>query len=378
MAKRIGIIGYGARVGGLFGKMEERHPDFRLAAIADPRQDELAARLGERADGIEWYGDADEMLDNAGLDGVAIGTRCNLHTEMALKVLKRNLPLFLEKPVATNYADLRRLKAAGEASSSQVVVSFPLRNTPLVKLAKDIIDSGQIGTVEHVQAFNNVPYGGVYYHNWYRDESITGGLFLQKATHDFDYINYLIGMQPTAVCAMKSKQIFKGDKPAGLMCKDCDERNDCEESTTKPQNRDRGSYCSFAADTGNEDSGSALIRYASGMHVAYTQNFFARRGAQKRGARLLGYKGTLEFDWYTNELSVFMHHEARVQTHRFDPNATGGHGGGDERLIDNYFEIVSGTAPSETTLDDGLLSALLCLKANESADTNTFQEIAWT
>jgi hypothetical protein len=32
-----------------------------------------------------------------------------------------------------------------------------------------------------VQAINNVPYGSVYYHSWYRDPKETGGLFLQKA-----------------------------------------------------------------------------------------------------------------------------------------------------------------------------------------------------
>ncbi|MBM7564286.1 Gfo/Idh/MocA family protein [Paenibacillus sacheonensis] len=378
MTKRIGIIGYGLRVGGLFGNLEERNADWRLAAIADLRKEELIASMGDAANGIQWFEDADDMLDRADLDGVVIGTRCNLHTEMALKVLKRNLPLFLEKPVATTYEDLLRLKAGYEASASQVVVSFPLRNTPLVKLAKEIVDSGKIGTVEHVQAVNNVPYGGVYYHSWYRDESITGGLFLQKATHDFDYVNYLVGMQPTAVCAMKSKQIFKGDKPAGLMCRDCEEKHSCEESTLKPENKPWGEYCCFAVDTGNEDSGSALIRYETGMHVSYSQNFFARRGAQKRGARLLGYKGTLEFDWYTGELRIDMHHEARVETHRFDLNAMDGHGGGDGKLLQNFAQIVDGTGRSDTSLNDGLLSALLCLKANESANTNTFQQVAWT
>ncbi|SDX82657.1 Gfo/Idh/MocA family protein [Paenibacillus sp. CF384] len=377
MVKRIGIIGYGLRVSGLFGKLDEQETGCQLVAIADPRAQELAAHMGEGANNLARYEDADDMLNNAGLDGVVIGTRCNLHTEMALKVLKRSLPLFLEKPVATTFEDLYRLKKGYEASDSQVVVSFPLRNTPLVKLAKAIIDSGQIGTVEHVQAVNNVPYGGVYYHSWYRDESITGGLFLQKATHDFDYINYLLGASPIAIAAMKSKQIFKGDKPAGLMCRDCDEKHTCEESTLKQANKDRGSYCSFAEDTGNEDSGSALIRYESGMHVNYSQNFFARRGAQRRGARLLGYKGTLEFDWYTGELKVYMHHEARVETHQFDLNAMDGHGGGDGMLLSNFFQIVNGAERSFTSLDDGLLSALLCLKANESANTNTFQQVAW-
>lgn len=67
---------------------------------------------------------ADELLEHVELDGVVIGTRCNLHTEIALKVLKRNLPLFLEKPVATSYDDLFRLKEGYEASKSKVVVTF--------------------------------------------------------------------------------------------------------------------------------------------------------------------------------------------------------------------------------------------------------------
>ncbi|MCD9026561.1 Gfo/Idh/MocA family protein [Cohnella silvisoli] len=372
---RIGIIGYGLRISHLFGDLAEKNLDLRIVAIADPKKDEIRSQLKGESDHIRLFGDADEMLNSVELDGVVIGTRCNLHTEMALKVLKRNLPLFLEKPVATTYKDLFRLKAGYEASDSQVVVSFPLRNTPLVKLAKEIIDSGKIGTVEHVQAVNNVPYGGVYYHSWYRDERITGGLFLQKATHDFDYINYLIGHNPEAICAMKSKQIFKGNKPVGLMCKECDEKLTCQESAII--HPDLGEYCSFGEDTGNEDSGSALIRYDSGMHASYSQNFFARRGAGRRGARLLGYKGTLEFDWYTGELKINMHHEPRVETHQFDVNAYDGHGGGDHKLLENFQQIVQRTGQSATTLDDGLRSALLCLKANESATTNTFRTIDW-
>jgi len=374
---RLGVIGYGLRIGSLFGNLSADYPDCRIVAIADPRTAELKKQLNDRAEEIRFFENADDMLDQAELDGVIIGTRCDLHTEMALKVLRRHMPLYLEKPVATTYEDLNRLKAGYEASRSQVVVSFPLRNTPLVKLAQEIVASGKIGTIEHVQAVNDVPYGGVYYHSWYRNDRITGGMFLQKATHDFDYINCLLGLKPVAVCAMKSKQIFKGNKPAGLRCADCEENGTCEESTLKPENRERGEYCSFAVDTGNEDSGSALLRYETGMHVSYSQNFFARRGAARRGARLLGYKGTLEFDWYKGELKVYMHHAPRVETYQIDLNDLDGHGGGDGQLVNNFVQVVRGKAKSETTLDDGLLSALLCLKANESAETNTFREIKW-
>jgi predicted dehydrogenase len=369
----IGIIGYGLRLQPLHVMLSTMDTNCHIVAIADPRHEEIRTKLGAESESITFFENADEMLEQMQLDGVMIGTRCDLHTEIALKVLKRNLPLFLEKPVATNLDDLISLKAGYEASKSQVVVSFPLRHTKLIELAKEIIDSGKIGTVEHVQAVNNVPYGGVYYHNWYRDEQITGGLFLQKATHDFDYINYLIGVKPIAVCAMKSKQIFKGNKPAKLKCTECDEKYTCAESTIVNQ---IGEYCCFAEDTGNEDSGSALIRYESGMHVSYSQNFFARRGAEKRGARLLGYKGTLEFDWYTNKLEVYMHHDARVETYQLDANAEG-HMGGDKKLLQNFIQMMQGQEPSHHSLDDGLISALLCLKANESANTNTFCNINW-
>lgn len=371
----IGIIGYGTRLKQLSQVLTKLDKDARIVAIADPCVDEIKQAFADCKEKPQFFEQADDMLQLEGLDGIMIGTRCNLHTEMALKVLSRNLPLFLEKPVATTYEDLFRLKAAYEASRSEVVVSFPLRNTPLVDTVKEIIDSGKIGTVEHVQAVNNVPYGGVYYHSWYRDDSITGGLFLQKATHDFDYINYLLGLKPVSICAMKSKQIFKGQHPAGLKCVDCEENTTCPESTIA--NNEWGDYCAFGVDTGNEDSGSALIRYETGMHVSYTQNFFVRRSAGKRGARLLGYKGTLEFDWVTSEVKVHMHHKSVTETYNVKLSANSGHGGGDETLMSNFLGILNHNEVSRTSMDDGLLSALMCLKATESAETSKFLDIDW-
>jgi predicted dehydrogenase len=307
---KIGVIGYGTRIRMFVDHLMKVNPECHLVAITDPLQEEIKGKMGDEAKDVQFFLTPEEMMDRVELDGILIGTRCNLHTEMALKVLSRGIPLFLEKPVATTYSDLIRLKKGFEATKTPVVVSFPLRNTPLLQFVKEIVDSGKLGTIEHVQAVNNVTYGGVYYHNWYRDETITGGLFLQKATHDFDYINYLIGLKAETICAMKSKQIFKGNKPAGLTCEKCDERHICPESTIV---NGLGAYCCFGVDTGNEDSGSAIIQYESGMHAVYTQNFFVRNKAGKRGARLLGYKGTLEFDWYTSEVKVYMHHVPRVE-----------------------------------------------------------------
>ncbi|MDB4865925.1 MAG: oxidoreductase [Cohnella sp.] len=376
---KLGVIGYGARIRWMVSQMMNADPACRVAAIADPLGEEIKAEIGEQqAKDITFFRSADELLATMKLDGVLIGTRCSLHTEMALKVFSTGLPLYLEKPIATSLADLHRLKGGWERTNTKTVVSFPLRLTPIVQAAKQIIESGKLGTIEHVQAVNNVPYGGVYFHHWYRDEDETGGLFLQKATHDFDYINYLLGLTPTAICAMTSKQVFKGDKPAGLRCADCDENRTCADSVVRTDlpDRSQGEYCSFAVDTGNEDSGSALIRYETGMHVSYSQNFFARQKAAARGARLLGYKGTMEFDFYTNVIKVYMHHESRVETYEF-ASGDESHGGGDAVLADNFIGVMRGTAPSRSPLESGLLSALMCLKARESSRTDSFQSISW-
>jgi len=383
---RIGVVGYGSRISGVVAIVRDFKADTALVAVADPQADKVKAQLAEQGfERVRLYADADEMLDAEELDGVMIGTRCSLHAQMAVKVLERNIPLFLEKPVATNMEDLKALAAVSRKTKAQTIVSFPLRVTPLVQFAREIIDSEKIGTVEHVQAWNNVPYGFGYFQGWCRDENETGGLFLQKATHDFDYINYLLGIAPRTICAMTSKQIMRGDKPAGRYCVDCDEQEECLESPynafyARGEAKEAGSQipfreqCCFATDTGNQDSGSAIVEYETGMHVCYTQNFFARKSAGARGARLLGYKGTVEFDWYTDEVKVFMHHTPRDEVHKFETR-TLWHGGGDMVLPKSFIDIMRGTGDSVTPLEAGLLSALMCLKANTSAATKTFQTI---
>lgn len=381
---RMGVIGYGNRINDILRMINNFNLGTKVTAITDINVDAVKGKLSAQEidqSSVNIYTDPDKMLDTEELDGILIGTRCLLHTKMAVKVLERNYPLFLEKPVATNIEDLLRLKNASLKSKSQVVVSFPLKTSPIIKLAKEIIDSGTIGSIEQVQAFNNVPYGIVYYMDWYRDAQETGGLFLQKATHDFDYINYLIGINPIKICAVTSKQIFKGDRSAGLTCSNCSEQETCLESPFYKKhfsyNPIRGENCCFASDTGNEDSASAIIRYESGMHVNYSQNFFARNKAASRGARFLGYKGTLEFDWYKDELTVHMHHTPRSDTYRFDSSKMS-HFGGDKVLAYNFLKVMQGESESISPIKDGLLSALMCLCARKSAENDTFEEIKWS
>ena len=227
---KIGVIGFGSRIRDVYNKIYATG-EAKVVAVMDVDVDAAKKRAEEKGyTDIKYYTDADEMLTSEKLDGVMIGTRCSLHTHYALLVAKYNLPIFLEKPVCITEEEIEKLETILHLND-KIVVSFPLRLTMLIDKVKELVDSGKIGTIEHIQAYNNVPYARGYYHQWYRDDKETGGLFIQKATHDFDYINYLLGDNyPVRICAVTSKQVFKGNEPAGKKCSECEKAESCPES----------------------------------------------------------------------------------------------------------------------------------------------------
>ncbi len=387
---RIGVIGYGNRANQVVRLVERLDPAARIVAIADPAQDAVRKRLAgekfikDKPEDIRFYTDADAMLaKEKDLSGVFVCTRCSLHTTMACKVAKTGLPLYLEKPVSTTMADARKLARAFETSKSRVVVSFPLRLSQLVEVPRKMIAAGEIGTLEQVQAVNNVPYGAGYFRNWYRDYEETGGLWLQKATHDLDYINYIMGEEPTTIFAMESQRVFGRRKPKGLTCDKCKEFETCPESPyadffprfRREQVDVEARKCVFSKDInpGYSDNGSALIEYASGRHATYSQNFFVSGSAGFRGATLIGYKGSISFDWYSGKVKVVKHHRGRTDI--LDFGDVDGHGGGDEELVRNFIDLMRGGRVSRSPIEAGILSAYLCLKARESAQTRTVQKV---
>jgi predicted dehydrogenase len=380
---QVGIIGYGRRVAHMVKAMQVFSIPYQVAAIADPKAAEIQAENDPFLANTTFYTDADELLSHAELDGVMIGTRCHLHTEMACKVAPRNLPLFLEKPVAITFEQARQLHESFLDVTAPVVVSFPLRLSPIAQKVKEIIEDGVIGTIEQMVAFNDVPYGTVYYRTWYRNYDQSGGLFLQKATHDLDYLHYLVGQRPRQISAMNARRVFGGTMPFDLHCKDCAIREECPESPfvrfragfegTQVDWQKSDDFCVFAEGFELEDMGSCQIEYENGAQLSYTQNFFARYQAAQRGARLYGYRGTLSFDWYRNQIQIFSHTSPTVQTIDFTGDMP--HFGGDRELCYDFLMAMREGRPSRSPLSAGILSALTCLWARESASTRQIYEV---
>lgn len=376
---RVGIIGYGGRISHVAREMGVFGIPYQISAVADPRASELEGLHDPLLEGTTLYEDADGLLLAEELDGVMVGTRCNLHTEMALKVADRALPLFIEKPVAISFEQVAALDRAFGKDGPATVVSFPLRVTPIVERVKKMLLADEIGTVEHVVAFNDVPYGRVYYNRWYRDSRITGGLWMQKATHDLDYLTFLLDDAPELVCAMQARRIYGGNKPFELRCVDCEEWETCPESPFvrfhegfegDRVDTDSESMCLFAKGIENQDLGNCLIQYRGGAQLSYTQNFVARHHAARRGARLYGYRGTIEFDWYENQIKLYRHRSPVVETIDFAGDMP--HFGGDRELCLDFLRAMRDGTPSRSPIEAGIQSALTCLWVRESARTAQF------
>jgi len=385
-----GVIGYGHRISSFINaNLRSIEPDTRITGIVDPDRNGVLSRLAEcDKNDVVFYKNIDEMVRKTNLDALIIGTRCNLHAEYAIQASKYDIPLYLEKPVAITMEQALALEKAFEHSKCEVIVSFPLRLSPLCKFVKDLINKGAVGSCEHITALNYVPYGFVYWEQEYRNYSITQGLFVQKATHDFDYMSYLMGAKITRIAAMATKgRVFGGEKPSWLMCSQCEEKNKCLES---PENRKRNQStiasflrddhpCLFSIDCGtpetgmNEDSSSALLEFDSGAHGIYTQVFFSRRNAAARGAIISGYDGTVSFDWYTNEIKHVHHHVPFTNTIKADQNSQ--HFGGDTVFCEDFVDMIRGKKKSTATIWDGIQSIYTCLAANDSIKTGKLTNV---
>ena len=401
---KIGIVGCGLQAATIAGYLSVYNDEYEVVAVADFNPENAKSRMAEKsvhvASDCRFFKDADELIAaKPQLDGIIIGTFCTYHTEMACKLEKLGVPLYIEKPVAISLDQLRDLYSTFKNSATPIEVSLPMRLCPLTQRAKKIIDDGLVGPIHQVIGYEDTP-GEIYFSTWFRDFEKTGGMFMQKAVHDIDYMFYLAGAKPLEVCAMRTKSYFRGDKPYELTCRECPEKTTCpegptmhfreigyfnnvaeaEEKLSVRMNPDgkvgRKRYCVFSKDIGIEDIGECIFRMDNGGHIEHSQNFIARFSACRRGARFCGSKATLEIDFNNGKLSLYSHRNANVETCQVDPGKLS-HYGGDRELVYDFLQVMKTGKRARTDLiyGDGIMSTLACLCARESADTGRFVKI---
>ncbi len=136
------------------------------------------------------------MLQRDDIDLVDIGTPNFLHREQVEAAAAAGKDILCEKPLATTLADAQAMCDAVEKAGVKAMCGFNYRQVPAVRLAKQIIDAGEIGQVYHWRA--------VYLQDWILDPDFPLVWRLQKeycgsgalgdlAAHLIDTAQYLIG-----------------------------------------------------------------------------------------------------------------------------------------------------------------------------------------
>jgi hypothetical protein len=117
-----------------------------------------------------------------------------------------------------------------------------------------------------------------------------------------------------------------------------------------------------------------VILYEDAVLAAYNQNFATRRSAGRRGARVVGHKATVEFNWNGETMRIIDHHANRVDQSEVHGDASG-HGGGDNALMKSFIDLIRGEGPSVADLGAGLQSVAMCLAARDSFHAKSFRDI---
>ncbi len=133
----------------------------------------------------------------------------------------------------------------------------------------------------------------------------SGSLFLQKATHDLDIINSIVGLKPVSVAAFGSRLVYGGDKPNDLTCDNCREKMTCPMSVhrlyleaAKPLPPKHQRLCVYAKEIDIDDNQVMIIQYEGGVTASYCQTFNAPQHGGCRGGRFIGTGGIMELQYY--------------------------------------------------------------------------------
>jgi len=106
-----------------------------------------------------------------------------------------------EKPMTIDAPRCQAILDAVHRTGRRLTVTFNYRYAPFNSRIKEIIQSGAIGRVlsVHFEWLLNTQHGADYFRRWHRDKRNSGGLMVHKATHHFDLVNWWIASAPELV-----------------------------------------------------------------------------------------------------------------------------------------------------------------------------------
>ena len=253
--------------------------NLKLIALADAdaaRAQQCAASWGFEGS----HGDWQQLICDPAVNLVAITTPNLLHFPMAMAALEAGKAVYCEKPLAVSLAQAREMQEAARKAGVVTRVGYNYQHNPIIGLAKQMINSGELGRIVSFQGeFSEDFMGdGLSPWTWRCEEAHAGGALADLGSHLLAMARYLLG-DVEAVCA--DSQTVHPQRPVA------------------PGSEERRAISI-------DDQTYALLRFANGARGTFGSSWLKHGYKNHLSFEIGGTEGTLSFDQERlNELRLY-------------------------------------------------------------------------
>ena len=162
-----------------------------LADINAEAAAKAAAALGFARSTGDWR----ELVADPAVDLVDITMPNTLHLPIALAAIEAGKPVYCEKPLAPNALDAKRMVDAAERKGVKTAVGFNYLKNPMVALAREIVESGEIGEVVSFRGIHAEDYmtDAKAPFTWRLDKSGGHGVVADLGSHIISIARMIVG-----------------------------------------------------------------------------------------------------------------------------------------------------------------------------------------
>lgn len=191
---RIGVLGAAAIVPMALTNPARSSPEVEVVAIAarDPKRALSFARKHHIPHVHQTY---DDLLSDPDIDAIYNPLPNNLHAEWTIRALKAGKHVLCEKPFASNAHEAEEMAKAASETGLVLSEAFAYRYHPLSARVREIISSGELGKIKHIEAkfcfllpfTNNIRF----------KYELAGGALMDCGCYPVSLIRYLAEAEPT-------------------------------------------------------------------------------------------------------------------------------------------------------------------------------------